>query len=544
MAPAESRRSQWQTLDGEGRRNSMMNLKVDDDEEEVLIEADEEIQAPGCGICARYPVLSVICGAALGVAIGIGLSFWVPDDDDGMQTKQAIVRWVGLIGDLFIRSLKCVVLPMVFISVMISIVDMLSLGKAGAIAKKTVIFYLITTIFAAFFGVVSILIFQGFYSTKDLVDAGPSLVKLGCNAYEEGFFLTEQDDGSLICLADPANTTDQEFVIEDVTKTFATGGEDFAQVSISDTFYEGIFLKIVPDNIVGSFADGNFVAVIFLGALIGLALGKILAKKGADFKSVLMPFLDELLEVFVMFINWIIMFTPLAVVSLIAAAIGNEENLEEAFGNVGWLIISVIFGMVLHICCVYCGLYLLLTRSNPLDYLKHLFPAQMMAFSCASSAATIPVTFNCVRSTKVVPDAVARFVVPLGATVNMDGGAIYFPVACVWLATLNGIEPSTAQLLLLVIVSAFGSVGSAPVPSAGLVLVITGYNTVFNTTGVPDGFSFVVAIDWFLDRLITAMNVTGDSVVAGIIAKTTAMDDDATLEDKGEPLEEKESAKA
>lgn len=294
----------------------------------------------------------------------------------------------------------------------------------------------------------------------------------------------------------------------------------------SDTFYEGIFLKIVPDNVTSAFAEGNFVAVIFLGAMIGLSLGKILVKKGEQFKSVLMPFLDELLEVFVMFINWIIMLTPFAVISLIAAAVGNEENLGEAFGNVGYLILAVIFGMILHIVFVFCGFYFMFTRKNPLGYLKFMIPAQTMAFSCASSAATIPVTFNCVKNTKLVPNAVARFVVPLGATVNMDGGAIYFPIACVWLATLNGIEPTAAQLVLLVIVSSFGSVGSAPVPSSGLVLVITAYNTVFNTTGTPDGFSFVVAIDWFLDRLITAMNVTGDSIVAGIIAQTTDLGDD------------------
>jgi Na+/H+-dicarboxylate symporter len=113
---------------------------------------------------------------------------------------------------------------------------------------------------------------------------------------------------------------------------------------------------------------------------------------------------------------------------------------------------------------------------------------------------------------------VARFVVPLGATVNMDGGAIYFPCACIWMAVLNGIEPNVGNYILLIVLATIGSIGAAPVPSASLVLIITAYNTVFGTTGTPDGFSFILAIDWFMDRLRTTMNVTGDAVVCALVA--------------------------
>ncbi len=220
---SQKRASQWQTLDGDGRGNSMNDYKE---------EADEEIQSPGCGIFGRYPVRSIVCCAIVGVVIGYGLSLWVPETSSEQASKDAVVQWIGLVGDLFIRALKCVVLPMVFISVMISIVDMMSLGKAGLIAKKTVLFYLATTILAAIFGVISLLIWKRFFKTKDLADPGPSLVMLGCNAYEDGFFLTEQSDGSVACLANPENEVDSMFVINDVTNAFAAGGSDFAQVSI------------------------------------------------------------------------------------------------------------------------------------------------------------------------------------------------------------------------------------------------------------------------------------------------------------------------
>jgi Na+/H+-dicarboxylate symporter len=223
-----------------------------------------------------------------------------------------------------------------------------------------------------------------------------------------------------------------------------------------------------------------------------------------------------------------------AVFSLIIKAVGGQSDLATMFENVGYLVVATILAMVLQFFIVYVGFFAFFTRSNPFTYLKFIVPAQTMAFACASSAATIPVTLKSVKSTGRVPDAIARFVVPLGATVNMDGGAIYFPCACIWLAILNGIEPDIGSYFLLVIISTIGSAGTAPVPSASLVLIITAYNTVFNTTGTPDGFSYILAIDWFMDRLRTTLNVTGDAVVAGMVASLTDMEieDDEDVEKK------------
>ena len=175
-------------------------------------------------------------------------------------------------------------------------------------------------------------------------------------------------------------------------------------------------------------------------------------------------------------------------------AVGAQENLADTFENVGYLVIATMLSMVFHYFFTYVGCYFLFTRTNPFTYLRHILPAQTMAFACASSAATIPMTLKCVKASGKVPDAVGRFVIPLGATVNMDGGAIYFPCAAIWLAVLNGIEVNASHYILLVIISTIGSVGTAPVPSASLVLIITAYNTVFNTSGTPDGFEYIFAI--------------------------------------------------
>jgi solute carrier family 1 (high affinity glutamate transporter) protein 2 len=145
-------------------------------------------------------------------------------------------------------------------------------------------------------------------------------------------------------------------------------------------------------------------------------------------------------------------------------AVGGQEDLAGAFENVGYLVVATVLAMVAQIFLCYFGLFALMTRTNPFAYLRFIVPAQTMAFACASSAATIPVTLKCVESTGRVPASIAGFVIPLGATVNMDGGAIYFPCACIWLAVLNGVEVNFGHLILLVIISTIGSVGTAPVP--------------------------------------------------------------------------------
>jgi Na+/H+-dicarboxylate symporter len=192
---------------------------------------------------------------------------------------------------------------------------------------------------------------------------------------------------------------------------------------------------------------------------------------------------------------------------------------------------SAIVGFALHFVITDVCLLGFISKKNPFTYLKHIIPAQTTAFASASSAATLPVTLKCVRGSGVVPDAITSFVVPLGATVNMDGSAIYIPCCCIWLAVLNGIEPNVGQYILLIILATIGSAGAAPVPSASIVLMITAYNTVFNTTGTPLGLSFIMAVDWFVDRLRTVLNVTGDSVVSNFVASTTPLEEVQTLDD-------------
>jgi Na+/H+-dicarboxylate symporter len=406
---------------------------------------------------------------------------------------------------------------------------MCALGRATSIAWKTIGLYVMTTVLASLMGVFSTLIWYGMFTQESIPPSGPALITLGCN--EEGMFMTEMDDGSIVCAANSLNPEDQEFEIIDISKTFQTASSGPVTLNLSETIYQGIFYKIIPDNIVGSFESGNFAAIIFFALVFGFALGKAIRNKK---ENTLLNVIQEINDVFVIFINWIIMCTPFAVWSLIASTLGKQEDAKQQFKNVGFLVAAILTGQAAHIVVLWFVIFYGYTRWNPFTYLKQIVPAQTMAFACSSSAATIPVTLQSVRNTGKVPEAILRFIVPLGATINMDGTAIGYPITCIWLAKFNGIQPTVASYVLLIIISTVGSIGSAPIPSAGLVLVITAYNTVFNTTGVPNGFGYVVAIDWFLDRFETAMNVTGDAIVSGMVAKNTNLEDIEEEENENE----------
>lgn len=479
----------------------------------------------GCfGLIRHYQVTGILIFAVIGIGAGIGISSWQPENEDA---KDIAVKWIGLVGDLFLRALQCFVLPLVFVNVIVAVVEMVSVGKASSVGYTVIGLYFATTLAAALFGIVSTLAFMGLYNTEEDIheeEISPLYIQLGCNDADS--VLAEAKNGTITCISKAlADGIDSTFILHDLNNTLVETNSAVTQVSISDTVYEGIFEKIVPNNIIGAFADSNFTAIIFFAVLFGAALSPVILKEKNGGESSLMTMLKETDLVFQRIIRWIIDLTPFAVCSLIASAVGEQEDLLSMFSSIGLLMASTIVGWGLQVVVIYIGLFALLTKSNPFGYLKQLIPAQMMAFATSSSAATIPASLAAVKSTGRAPDTISRFVIPFGATVNMDGGAVYFVCACIWLAVLNGEDVTVSSFFMLIIIATIGSMGTAPVPSAGLVLMITAYNTVFGTADVPHGFGYIVAIDWFMDRCQAACNITGDCIVTAIVAHRCPVDE-------------------
>jgi len=488
----------------------------------------------GCGILGRYPILSLICFVLTGICLGIGLSYWRPTTVDGMNTKAVVLVWINLVGDMFLRMLKCIVLPIVFVNVIIAVVDMMQVGKAGGVGGTTVIMYICTTLIAGILAVIYSALFKGLYLAQDDDEAvTPAYITLGCGSSIDGdtqqanSYLREYPNGTLTCSDDYESQNDVLWTIQDINGTFvqSSAGEDVADLSLSETIYSGVFQTLIPENIFEEFVDANFAAVIVFAIAMGVAAAKVLDRQQLHSSDMtFMALMVELDQIFTVIISWILLLTPFAVLSLITFAIGGETDLGALFKNMGLLIACILSCYITHFLLTYCGGYYLLTRRNPFAYMSHLGPAQIMAFASASSAATIPISTECVQSTKQVPESILRFVIPLGATVNMDGACIQIVCSCIWLAVYNGVQVNAANFILLVIISTFGSMGTAPVPNATLALIITSYNTVFGGKETPDGFAYLMAIDWFMDRCSTMLNVTGDMTVCGVIGARIHME--------------------
>lgn len=255
-------------------------------------------------------------------------------------------------------------------------------------------------------------------------------------------------------------------------------------------------------------------------------------------------FETEIDVIFLQIIVWLVLATPFAVFSLIASRLGRDDDLATSLSNIGYLFAATLVGMLFQLVLFHGFAFKFLTGVNPFLYLKHIGPAFVTAFATSSSAATLPVTMKCVESTGKVPKTIGNFVLPLGATINMDGTSIYIPAACIWLAILNGHQPNVAQYIILIILGTVGSAGAAPVPSASLVLIVTAYNTVFNESGTPDGFSFILAIDWLVDSFRTMLNVAGDSVVAAIVSHYSELEVEGEEKMQEEVLEDEKVASA
>lgn len=275
---------------------------------------DADVPKSGCGILGRYPVISVLAFAIAGVAVGVGLSTWEPEDP---EDKDTTVQWLGLIGDMFIRLLKAVVLPLVFVNVILSIVDMMNVGRASTVGVKTIGLYLFTTLIASIIGIISIMVFKGLFKTEEIETNSQTRVQLGCEA--EDSFLAHDGAGSVFCSANLTEGMSNYFSIEDIDGTFIQTASGPAELSFSDTIYDGVFGKMITSNIFGSFVEANFAAVVLFAIFMGAALSKSLFKKKMRTDdSIFIQFLKEVDGILITMIHWIILITPFAVFSLIS----------------------------------------------------------------------------------------------------------------------------------------------------------------------------------------------------------------------------------
>jgi len=372
------------------------------------------------------------------------------------------------IGDIFIRLIWMIVVPLVFASIFVGTASLGDLRKLGRIGAKTISYYLITTAIAITIGL-----------------AIANIAKPGAGLNPE--------------------------VKAQLLESYK--GEAMKDLKLADQAPRviDVLTGIVPKNPVGSLAAGDMLQIIFFAIMLGIAVTMIPGGKG----KILIDFFDALSGAMTFMVHIVMKIAPLGVLVLIAAVVGQFG--AQILLNLLKYAVVVLVGLAIHMGTIYSLAVWIFARMNPLFFLKGMRPAQLIAFSTSSSNATLPVNIQCAEENLGVPKDIASFVLPLGATINMDGTALYQGVAAVFIAQVYGITLTVASQLTIVLMATLSSVATAGVPSVGIITL----TMVLQSVGIPlEGIALILGVDRILDMCRTIVNITGDASAAVMVAAT------------------------
>jgi len=382
--------------------------------------------------------------------------------------------WIKPFGNIFINALKLIAVPLILASLIKGISDLKDISKLSKMGTRTIVTYIITTVIAVTIGLVMV------------------------NLIAPGKTISEDTRTDLIA----SYEGDANVRINDAQKQKDAGPLQALE-------------DIVPSNIFGAASDnGNMLQVIFFAIFFGIGLILIPEKASKPVKD----FFDGFNEVILKMIDLIMLTAPYGVFALLAALVVESPS-TDLFAALALYALTVLIGLALMI-----GVYILLvwifTKNTPSFFINGIAPAQLLAFSTSSSAATLPVTMERVEEHMGVHKEVTSFVLPIGATINMDGTSLYQAVAAVFIAQAFGMDLTIGAQLGIIATATLASIGSAAVPGAGMVMLVI----VLAQAGIPEaGLALIFAIDRPLDMCRTTVNVTGDAAVSLMVAKSVNM---------------------
>jgi Na+/H+-dicarboxylate symporter len=464
---------------------------------------------PGDGSDSRWSFLrqtnpQIGIAVLLGTALGIWLSH--------ISVSTAVSDLVNLPGKIFLRLLKCFVIPMVLCSLSTGVASIVLLGKVSAVGTRTAFFFLL------FSGIASTLSLAVSMALRPLnphthLDPPPKVQGFMHVQCAPGRYMIA-GNGSMDCTATTMSELTR-FELIDLSHAIIASGP-VTHVSIAQQFTQ-IIQSVFPRNIFKTFEDGVLLSVI----MFSIAFGAAAMRASSQQSSPLLELLNQINKIFFFVISKLIDWSPIAVLSLIAGSLSSQDSLSVAMKHVGVLVLSNFISVIIFELAFYPVVLWMATRRNPYKYMRQMLPCVYFGFGSASSIASLPVTLRCVESTREVSKSLLRFVVTIGSSVHMNGTAMLFPNAIVFLATTasTDIELGWVQLSLIVLVSLLSSLGVAPIPNGGLIMIYSIWSTIFPNFDMPASYSFLVAIYWYLDRVNTACNVVGDTYVARIIAE-------------------------
>jgi len=404
----------------------------------------------------------------LGMVLGVVLGIIMTNFDWGMKFIQ---DWIKPFGKIFISSLKLIAIPLILAALIKGVSDLKDISKLSKMGGRTIGIYITTTVIAVSIGLLLV----------NIVNPGSSISE------QTRTEMVENYSGS----ADKYQKTAKEQKKNGPLKAL----ED-----------------LVPENIFSAATSNrNMLQVIFFAIFFGVGLILIPEEKGETVKK----FFDGFNEVILKMVDLIMLAAPYGVFALLAALVVESPSVD-LFKALAWYSLTVVIGLAVMI-LIYILIVFLFTKKRPSFFVKGISPAQLLAFSTSSSAATLPVTMERVTEHLGVEEEVASFVLPIGATINMDGTSLYQAVAAVFIAQAFGMDLTFGTQLGIIATATLASIGSAAVPGAGMVMLVG----VLGYAGIPEaGLALIFAVDRPLDMCRTTVNVTGDAAVSMLVASS------------------------
>ncbi|XP_027525761.1 excitatory amino acid transporter 5-like [Corapipo altera] len=426
-------------------------------------------------------------------------------------------------GELLMRMLKMLILPLITSSLMsgLATMDSKACGKMGVI---TITYYLWTTFMAVTVGIILVVsIHPGAAAQKDNNTVG-KVVLSSADALLD-----------LIRNMFPSNLVEASFqqyrtVLVPVVKSPGSPkvpGKPvnfiyFAPDDQNPEIHRPVFLELTPSpemtyrTLAGTSNEMNVLGIVIFSATIGLLLGKM-GERGAPLVNVCQCLNEAVMKI----VSMAVWYFPFGIVFLIAGKILEMEDPSVIGQKLGLYVITVVSGLAVHGLIILPLLFVLITKKNPFAFIQGILQALLIALATSSSSATLPITLKCLLENNGIDRRVARFVLPVGATINMDGTALYEAVAAIFIAQVNEYELDLGQIITISITASAASIGAAGIPQSGLVTMVI----VLTSVGLPtEDITLIIAVDWALDRLRTMTNVLGDALAAGIIAHVCEKD--------------------
>lgn len=389
----------------------------------------------------------------IALILGVLFAFWAR----WAGFEGFVVNRVAIVGTIFLRGLNMVIVPLIISSMICGVAGIGSSENFKRLSLKTFVYFILSTLIAVLIG-----------------QALVNVIKPGLGAPK---------------------------ILDQVPEELQSNAESLGRT----------LLGIIPTNPVSAMAEGQILPIIFFS----LIFGYFVSQATEPYKTSLVDFFQGVFEVMMRLTHWVISFAPLGVFALIAKLVAQTGT--QIFIPMASYILTIVLALLIHAGIVLPLLLIWFGNISPIAHYRAVMPAILMAFSTSSSSATLPVTMECVEKNAGVSNKISSFVLPLGATVNMNGTALYECVAVVFIAQAYGIQLSMAQQAIVVLMALLAAIGAAGIPMAGLVMM----TIVLKAVGLPlDGIGLILAVDRVLDMMRTTVNVLGDTCGAVIIAKT------------------------